>query len=138
MNLQDYTPGHVDSFLLNYELLVRDLPEVAADWPQLDEEERSQYRADLLQTWGTRKVLGALFKAQKLTLAQETRLGELDRLLLGQAARMEQCFGLDLNQLLAVFRWGTPLSKSTETVRLEVEAASLDRMASTVAPSPTG
>ncbi len=136
MNLQDYTPSHIESFLLNYDLLVHDLPEVVADWPNLDEEERSQHRADLLQVWGNRKVLGAIFEVQQLTRAQETRLAELDRLLLEQAARMEQCFGFDLSQLLAIFRWGTPLTNSSETVRLEVEPASLDSMASALTLSP--
>lgn len=135
MNLQVYGPGHIESFLLNYELLVKDLPEVADDWSDLHDEERSHHRAELLQTWGNRKVLGMLFRAQRLNPAQEARLAEIDRLLLGQAALMEQCFGLDLSQLLAIFRWGTPLSKSAQTVRIEVEPASLDRMATALTPS---
>jgi hypothetical protein len=48
MDLQVYSPAHIESFLLNYELLVRDLAEVAADWPNLDDEERGHYRAELL------------------------------------------------------------------------------------------
>jgi hypothetical protein len=46
---------------------------------------------------------------------------------------MEHCYGLDLSQLLAIFRWGTPLANSSQPVRVEVEAASLDRMATTLA-----
>jgi len=129
-------PNHIESFLLNYKLLVRDLAEIAADWPNLDDEERGHHRVEFLQVWGNRKVLGALFTARRLNPDQESRLAELDRLLLEQAAHMEQCFGLDLSQLLAIFRWGTPLSKSTQTVRIEVEAASLDRMATVLIPSP--
>jgi hypothetical protein len=135
MDAEAYKTGHIESFLQNYELLVRDLAEMAADWSNLDDEERGHYRSELLQTWGNRKVLGILFKAKKLNSAQELRLADLDRLLLEQASLMEQCFGFDLNQLLAIFRWGTPLSDSTQTVRIEVEPASLDRIASILVPS---
>ena len=135
MDAEAYKIGHIESFLLDYELLVRDLAEMAADWSNLDDEERGHYRSELLQTWGNRKVLGILFKAKKLNSAQELRLADLDRLLLEQASLMEQCFGFDLNQLLAIFRWGTPLSDSTQTVRIEVEPASLDRIASILVPS---
>jgi hypothetical protein len=136
MELQEYGSGHIESFLLNYELLVRDLAEVATDWPTLDDDERGHYRAEFLQVWGNRKVLGALFKALRLGPNQEARLAELDRMLLGQAALMEQCFALDLGQLLAIFRWGTPLAQSTQTVRIEVEPAALDRMATALTPTP--
>ena len=135
MDLQVYGPDHIESFLLNCELLVRDLAEVAANWPTLDDEERGHHRAELLQTWGNRRVLGKLFKARRLQAAQEARLTDLDRFLLAQAALMEQCFGLDLCQLLAIFRWGTPLSTSTQTVQIEVDPASLERMATAFAPS---
>ena len=136
MNLNVYEPGYIESFLLNYELLVRDLAEVAADWPCLDDEERGHHQAELLQAWGNRKVLGALFQAGRLHPTQEARLASFDRLLLEQASLMEQCFGLDFMQLLAIFRWGTPLSKSTQTVRLQVESASLERMAGALPLSP--
>jgi hypothetical protein len=136
MELERYEIGHIESFLLNYELLVRDLAELAADWPNLDDEERGHHRAEFLQAWGNRRVLGALFKAGKLGPSQEARLAELDRLLLEQAMLMERCFGLDLGQLLAIFRWGTPLSRSTQTVRIEMEPATLDRMATVLTSSP--
>jgi len=135
MNLDVYEPRHIESFLLNYELLVRDLAEVATDWPNLDEEERSHYHADLMQTWGNRKVLGLLFKAHRLTPTQAHRLAELDRSLLEQAPFMAQCYGLDLPQLLAIFRWGTPLAHSTQPVRLELQPASLDRLATALVPA---
>jgi hypothetical protein len=138
MNLDAYGPNHIESFLSNYELLVRDLAEVAADWPHLDDEERGHHRAALMQTWGNRKVLGLLFKARRLGPAQEGHLAELDRLLLEQTSLMEQCYGLDLNRLLAIFRWGTPLSSSDHTVRLEVEPASLDRLATVLTSSLPG
>jgi len=57
MDLQVYGPDHIASFLLNDALLVRDLADVAAHWPDLDEEERGHHRAELLQTWGNRLTL---------------------------------------------------------------------------------
>jgi len=137
MDLNVYGPDHIESFLLNYKLLVKDLPELAADWPNLDDEERSDHRAALMQIWGNRKVLGLLFRAHRLTLDQEGRLAEFDRLLLEGASLMQQCYGLDLTQLLAIFRWGTSLSGSSRTLRIEVDSTSLDRVAAALAPSPT-
>ena len=135
MNLEVYSPHHIEAFLLNYETLVKELAEVAADWPSLDREERSHHEAVLLQTWGNRKVLGLLYQAHRLSQTQEDYLAELDRLLLEQAPLMAQCYGFDLSRLLAIFRWGTPLSSSTQTLHLEVDPALLDRMATALAPS---
>ena len=112
-----------------------DLADVAADWPTLDEEERGHHRAELLQTWGNRTVLGLLLKAHRLHPTREAHCAALDRLLLTQAARMEHCCGLDLGQLLAIFRWGTPLSTSLHPVQIEADPASLDRMATAFTPS---
>lgn len=131
MELQIYTNSHIESFLLNYRIFISDLAEVAQDWSALDQEERSQHHADFLQTWSNRKVLGALFKASKLTSAQETQLAGLDRQLLAQTALMERCFSLSLHQLLAIFRWGTPVSQSVQPLYIEIEPASLERLAAT-------
>lgn len=136
MKLDMYSPSYIESFLLNYELFVKDLAEVAADWHKLNNEEKGHYRADLLQTWGNRKVLGELFKAGKLQPAQEARLAQCDNLLLEQASLMEGCFGLDFIQLLAIFRWGTPLAKSSQTVRIEVKSVLLEHLAATLAALP--
>jgi hypothetical protein len=136
MDVQEYGPSHIESFLLNYELWIRDLGEMATDWPSLSDEERSHARAEFFQAWGNRRVLGALCKMQRLTPAQEARLAEFDRLLLEQAALMERCLNLDFTQLLAIFRWGTPLLKSTQPLRIEMEPALLDRMATVFLPSP--
>ena len=135
MEHQVYGPEHITSFFLNYEQLVTDLADVAADWHNLDEEERGHHRAELFKTWGNRKVLGLLLKAHRLHPTQAARFADLDRLLLKQAARMEQCFGLDLGQLLAIFLWGTPLSTSLHPVQIEADPASLDRMATALTPS---
>jgi len=136
MNHETYRPEQIESFLLNYELLVRDLTEVAEMWADLDEEERSHYRADLMQTWGNRRLLGSLFKAGRLTPPQVERLAELDRLLLERAPLMARCYGLDLAHLLVIFRWGTPLVSSTRPIRLEVPPTSLDRLATALALTP--
>lgn len=138
MDLQVYSPGHIEAFLLNYEVLVRDLAEVAAEWSHLDEEERSDHRAGLMQAWGNRRLLGDLFQAHRLSRGQEARLAKLDRLLLEQATLMERCYSLELSHLLAIFRWGTPLLQLAQTVQIEVEPASLDRMASLLTPSSSG
>ncbi|MBV7338835.1 hypothetical protein KFU94_63570 [Chloroflexi bacterium TSY] len=135
MELQTYTDGHIDSFLLNYKIFIQDLSELADDWPALDEDERSHHRSEFMQIWGNRKMLGALFQAGRLPAQQVTTMDELDRYLLKQAALMNQCFGLDLSQLLTIFRWGTPLAESTQPVQIEVEPASLNRMASSLAPA---
>ena len=66
-------------------------------------------------------VLGALFQAGKLTPTQESRLATCDRQLLEQQVAMKQCFELDLDQLLSIFRWGTPLAQSTQPLYREVE-----------------
>jgi hypothetical protein len=124
----------MEAFLLNYALLVRDLAEVAAEWPTLAEEERGHHRAALLQTWGNRHGLGQLFRAGRLSDAPDVHVAGLDRLLLEQAARMEQGYGLELRELLAIFRWGTPLTKAAQPVRLEVEPALLDRRATALTP----
>jgi hypothetical protein len=123
MKLDVYTQSHIEAFLLNYELFVKDLDEVAADWSELDEEKRGHHRAELLQVWGNRKVLGQLFQAGNLCPDQEERLAQLDSRLLEQTSLMESCFGFGLVQLSAVFRWGTPLTKSTQTVGLPAVSA---------------
>ena len=129
MELQTYTNGHIHSFLLNYKIFVNDLPELAEDWSTLDPEEQSDYRSDLMQAWGNRKVLGALFRAKHLSRQQINEMTHLDRSLLQQAAMMKQCFGMELSQLLVIFRWGSPLAESQEPVAVEVEPAFLSRMA---------
>lgn len=129
MDLQVHGPKHSASCLLNSAHLVQDLAEVAAAWPNLDEEERGHHRAELCKTWGHRKVLGLLLQARRLPPTQAARFADLDRLLLTQAAHMAHGFGLDLGQLLAILRWGTPLSTSAQSVRIEVAPTSLDRLA---------
>jgi len=129
MELQTYTGKYIDSFLLNYTIFVHDLPELAEDWSTFDPEEQSDYRSELMQVWGNRKVLGALFRAKRLPDQQVDEMATLDRMLLQQAPMMKQCFDMELGQLLAIFRWGSPLVESRQPVAVEVEPAFLNQMA---------
>lgn len=131
MDLQTYTHSHIDALLRRYAIFVDDLAELARDWDTVDAEVHSDYQADFLQIWSNRKVLGALFRSGKLTAVQEAQLTELDRRLVKQAHLMGRCFGMDLYQLLAIFRWGTPLIQSVQPLQLEVEPAFLAQVAAT-------
>jgi hypothetical protein len=133
MNLNTYTSGHIDSFLLNYEIFAKDLAELANEWPQFDAEERSDQQGTFIQVWGNRHVLGKLFQAKRLTHQQEERLALADQTLLEQATFMERCFGVDLAHMLNLFRWGTPLAQTSQPVRIETDTASLNLLAQTIA-----
>ena len=137
MDLNAYTEGHIESFLLNYKLLLQDLAEVAAEWATLDRETQSDQSMLFMQSWGNRKVLGALYAGKRLTIKQERLLADLDRHLLKQAPLLQQCYGLDFAQLLTIFRWGTPLADSTDSVQIVVAPATLNRMATSLAPVVT-
>jgi hypothetical protein len=133
MNLNTYTLGHIDSFLLNYEIFARDLAQLANDWPELDAEERSDQQGTFIQVWGNRHVLGKLFQANRLTGQQQERLAKADQILLEQASSMERCFGVDFAHILNLFRWGTPLAQVSQPVRIETDTASLNLLALTIA-----
>jgi len=134
MNLDSYTPGHIDSFLLNYKIFVEDLAELASDWPTLDAEQRNDQQAVFVQVWGNRHVLGELYQVHRLTSAQNEQLAQLDQRLLEQAALMEQCFGFELAQVLAIFYWGSPLAQSAQPVHIQTNAVSLQHLAQALAP----
>ena len=57
----------IESYLLNYKLLIEDLPELAAMWADMDDFEHHHYQMMFMQTWGTRSTLGALYRASRLT-----------------------------------------------------------------------
>lgn len=134
MDLNAYTEGHIESFLSNYQLLLQDLAGVAAEWGMFDRESQSDQRIFFMQAWGNRKVLGALYAGKRLTIKQERLLAELDRHLFNQAPLLQQCYGLDFAQLLTIFRWGTPLANATDAVQIAVAPATLNRMATALAP----
>lgn len=137
MNTHLYTSGKVDSFLRSYQIFVDDLTETALEWDTLDAEQQSDYRADLIQIWSSRKLLGVIFKAGQLTPLQENQLATLDRQLLEHSGFMQHCFGFDLSHLLAIFRWGTPLTQSVQPLQIAIEPIWLDRMATAFVLSPT-
>ncbi len=129
VSVRQYSPEQVDSFLLTYEGLVSELPELAAAWDEMDTMERDHHRVIFGQAWGTRRFLGELFRAGQLTRSQESRLEELDWQLLEQGQLAQRCYGLNSRRLMKLFLWGTPLSLSRKTVRLEIETATLNEMA---------
>jgi hypothetical protein len=133
MDLNIYTSGQIDSFLLNYEVFAKDLAELAEEWPQLDAEERSDQQGIFIQIWGNRHVLGRLFQANRLTRQQQERLAQADQILLEQASLMERCFGVDFAHILNLFRWGTPLAQVSQPVRIETDTTSLNLLAQTIA-----
>ncbi|MFN8486704.1 MAG: hypothetical protein U0350_03875 [Caldilineaceae bacterium] len=134
MNLDSYTPGHIDSFLLNYKIFVEDMAELARDWPALDAEQRNEQQAIFVQVWGNRHVLGKLYLAHRLTSVQEEQLAQLDQRLLEQAALMELCFSFELAQVLVIFNWGSPLAQSAQPVRIQTDSISLQHLAHALAP----
>jgi len=58
VDLQGYASGHIKAFLLNYDILLRDLAEVAAAWPMLAYLTEVQHRqlAALAKAWGVSKA----------------------------------------------------------------------------------
>jgi hypothetical protein len=133
MESQNHSENKSDGLLINYEVFVRDLPELAADWQFMDPEERSHHQVVLMEIWSKRRLLGQLYQTQQLVRIQEARLAYLDQLLLEHASLMEKCFSFDLARLLTIFRWGTPLAQSTQLVRLETAATSLNQIAQALA-----
>ncbi len=134
MELEGYSTQKIDGHLLNYKVFVRDLAEMANDWPTMQGEERSHYKVDFMHVWGLRKTLGQLYQAQQLTHTQEEQLAQLDQLLLEQSGLMEQCFGFELAQILVIFRWGTPLAQSAQPVHIQTDTVSLQHLAQALAP----
>lgn len=128
-DISQYSPEQADTFLLTYEGLVFELPELAATWDEMDTMEQDHHRAIFGQAWGTRRLLGELFRASQLTSSQESRLAELDRKFLEQGQLAQRCYRLDSRRLMKLFLWGTPLSLSHETVHLEIETTTLNEMA---------
>lgn len=103
-----------DTYLLNYRLLVRDLPELAGSWPDMDDEERLHHRLSSTQTWGMRCQLGDLYHAGRLTAEQEAELAALDDELIQHLDEPNLSYGLDLQSVAQLFTWGTPLAQSDE------------------------
>ena len=129
MNVNRYTAEQVDTFLLSYEGLVLELSELDAAWNEMDAMEQDHHRVMFGQAWGTRRLLGMIFRAGQLTHAQEIRLAQLDQHLLEQSRAAQHCYHLDSFRLLEIFVWGTPLSLSRRAIHIEIEPRTLNELA---------
>ena len=124
-----YTEQQVDTFLSSYEGLVQELPELDTAWDDMDAMEQDHHRVMFGQAWGTRRLLGMIFRAGQLAHAQEIRLAQLDQQLLEQSRAAQHCYHLDGFRLLEIFVWGTPLSLSRRAIHIEIEPRTLNELA---------
>jgi hypothetical protein len=137
IDLNPYTSEHVDGFLASYRILVKDTPELAAQWEEMEDGERVHHQMMFAQTWGERWLLGQLYRAGRLTSEQAERLAELDLEWLNEADQASLCYDLDLGSLMQLFVWGTPLTERDEVVTLRVSAEALNDVTQALAfPSP--
>ncbi len=138
IDVSRYTSEYIGSFLASYHILVKDTPELAAQWAEMEDEERVHHQMMFAQTWGERWLLGQLYRAGRLTPEQMHRLAELDGEWLNEANQASLCYDLDLRSLMQLFVWGTPLAERDELVTLRVSAAALNDVAQMVAvPEPS-
>jgi hypothetical protein len=125
-----YTPDWIEMFLRNYNMLIGDAAELAAEWDKMHEQERIDHLSISMQVWGMRVTLGELYRAARLTPDQVARLADLDRALLEEAANVEIAYGPSLHQLVEnLLDWGTPLTEMEGTVRLEMPLKVLPALA---------
>jgi hypothetical protein len=132
-NLSVFAREHIESYLLNYKLLVEDLPDLADMWADMDDFEHHHYEMMFMQTWGTRSTLGALYRAGQLTPEQEAELAALDDELIQHLDEADLCYGLDLQNVAQLFTWGTPLAQSDEIIRIPIRPHILNEIAPTLA-----
>lgn len=129
LRLSTYTSHHIGSFLRNYELMVKSLPEVAEWWPGMDDFERQHARTAYFgEAWAPRRVLGALYRAGRLTAEQEAELAALDDELLQHLDEAHLCYGLDLQRVAQLFTWGTPLAQSDKIIRVSIHSRTLNNI----------
>ena len=119
--------------LLNYKLLIKDLPELADMWADMDGFEHHHYQMMFMQTWGTRSELGALYRAGRLTTEQEAELAALDDELIQHLDEANLCYGLDLQSVAQLFTWGTPLAQSEKIIRIPIHPRTLNDIAPALA-----
>jgi len=128
--LSSYSLYEIESFLKNYELMIKSLPELAGWWSGMDDFERQQARMVYFgEAWGPRRVLGALYRAGRLTTEQETQLAALDDELIQHLDEANLCYGLDVRDIAQLFVWGTPLAQSDEVVRVPIRPHTLYEIA---------
>jgi len=132
-DIMTHTTRDGDIYLLNYRLLVKDLPELAGWWPDMDDEERLHHRLSFSQTWGMRYQLGDLYRAGRLTAEQEAELATLDDELIRHLDEANLCYGLDLQSVAQLFTWGTPLAQSDAIIRIPIRPRTLSKIAPALA-----
>ena len=123
----------IESYLLNYKLLIEDLPELAAMWADMDDFEHHHYQMMFMQTWGTRSTLGALYRAGRLTAEQETELAALDDELIQHLDEARLCYGLNFRSVAQLFTWGTPLAQSDKIIRISIRPRTMNKIAPALA-----
>jgi hypothetical protein len=134
LRLSTYTSPHIESFLRNYELMVKSLPEIAEWWPGMDDFERQHARTAYFgEAWAPRRVLGALYRAGRLTAKQEAELAALDDELIRHLDEAHLCYGLDFQSVAQLFTWGTPLAQSDEIIRIPIRPRTLNEIAPALA-----
>jgi len=134
LRLSTYTSHHIESFLRNYELMVKSLPEVAEWWPGMDDFERQHARTAYFgEAWAPRRVLGALYRAGRLTAEQEAELAALDDELIQHLEEARLCYGLNFRSVAQLFTWGTPLAQSDEIIRIPIRPRVLNEIAPALA-----
>ena len=134
LNLDKYTPDWVEMFLRNYDVLVGDAAELAAEWAEMDPREQIHHHSIAQQIWGMRVTLGELYRARRLAPTYVTQLTELDRALLEAAANIEIAYGLSVQLLMkSLLKWGTPLTTTKGTVKLEVPTQTLPALVEALA-----
>lgn len=134
INLDKYTDDWIEMFLRNYDVLVGDATELAAEWDGMDPREQIDHRAIAQQIWGMRVTLGELYRAGRLAPTYVAQLTELDRAMLEAAANIEIAYGLSVQLLMkSLLKWGTPLTATKGTVKLEVPTQTLPALAEALA-----
>lgn len=128
-DLSVFTDDYIESYLLNYKILIKDLPELADMWADMDGFEHHHYQMLFMQTWGTRSTLGALYHAGRLTAEQEAELAALDDELIQHLDEANLCYGLDLQSVARLFTWGTPLAQSDDIIRIPIRPRTLSEIA---------
>jgi len=132
-DLSVFSDDHIESYLLNYKLLIKDLPELADFWADMDDFEHHHYQMMFMQTWGMRYQLGDLYRAGRLTAEQEAELAALDDELLQHLDEADLCYGLNLQSVAQLFTWGTPLAHSDKAIRISIRPRILNEIAPALA-----
>ncbi len=132
-DLSVFAREHIESYLLNYKLLIEDLPGLANMWANMDDFEHHHYQMMFMQTWGTRSTLGTLYRAGRLTPKQEAELAALDDELIQHLDEANLCYELDLQSVAQLFTWGTPLAQSDEVIRIPIRPRTLSEIAPALA-----